>query len=157
MAKISPEQVFTKNDLHRYSTCCKFYPKVMQFFGFDVHVQCLVNNDHMSYYFYLEIKGFDFEVKLFASLSLADFYGKLLLLNKVKTQMMVNNSTLAEATNKLLDDQAKFYVIEQDLNDMINLKETDELEFVEVMDSELDRNYPDPQEYSKANDNKTVH
>ncbi|WP_440682942.1 hypothetical protein [Cysteiniphilum halobium] len=157
MEKITPEQVFNKNDLHGYTTCCKFYPKVMHFFGFDAHAQCLVNNDHMSYYFYLEIKGFNCEVKLFSSLSLMDFYGKLVLLNDVKDYITNNNCTLTEAIRYLLNNNVRFYVIEQDIDDMIGLKAIDELEFVEISDTDGDNNCSDHQGWSRANDNKTVH
>ena len=105
-------------------------------------------------YFHVEIKGFDFEVKLFASLSLADFYGKLLLLNDVKDYIDKHNCTLTEATRKLLDDNHRFYVIEQDLDDMINLKTADMLEFV---DDEIEHNLIDHKVWSQLSKSDTVH
>ena len=154
MAKIPPEKVFNKTDLYSYNTCCKFYPKAMNYFGFDGHVQCFVTKDNTPDYFYVEIKGFDFEVKLFASLSLADFYGKLLLLNDVKDYIDKHNCTLTEATRKLLDDNHRFYVIEQDLDDMINLKTADMLEYI---DDEVEHNLIDHQSWSQLSKSDTVH
>ena len=154
MAKIPPEKVFNKTDLHSYNTCCKFYPKAMNYFGFDGHVQCFVTKDNTPDYFYVEIKGFDFEVKMFASLSLADFYGKLLLLNDVKDYIDKHNCTLTEATRKLLDDNHRFYVIEQDLDDMINLKTADMLEYI---DDEVEHNLIDHTSWSQLSKSDTVH
>ena len=157
MAKISPEQFFNKNDLHGYTICCKFYPKLMHFFGFDANVKCVVKNDHMPNYFYLKVKGFNCEVKLFSSLSLMDFYGKLVLLNDVKDYMTNNNCSLTEAIRHLLDNNVRFYVIEQDIDDMIGLKAIDELEFVEISDTDVGNNCFDDQGWSSAKNNKTVH
>ena len=126
----------------------------MNYFGFDGHVQCFVTKDNTPDYFYVEIKGFDFEVKLFASLSLADFYGKLLLLNDVKDYIDKHNCTLTEATRKLLDDNHRFYVIEQDLDDMINLKTADMLEYI---DDEVEHNLIDHQSWSQLSKSDTVH
>jgi len=126
----------------------------MAYFGFDGYVQCFVKKDNTPDYFYVQIKGFDFEVKMFASLSLADFYGKLLLLNGVKDYIDKHDCTLTEATRKLLDDNHRFYVIEQDLDDMINLKTADMLEFV---DDEVEHHLIDHTTWSRLSKSDTVH
>ncbi|WP_192485162.1 MULTISPECIES: hypothetical protein [Cysteiniphilum] len=162
MAKIPPEKVFNQTDLHGYNTCCKFYPKAMAFFGFNGHVECFVTKDNTPDYYYVEIKGFDFEVKMFASLSLDDFYGKLLLLNDVKDYIDKHDCTLTEATRDMINNNHRFYVIEQDLNDMIELKAFETVDFV---DDEIEHNLIDHQAWSqfgdgqniKNNKNKTLH
>ncbi|GGG04987.1 hypothetical protein GCM10010995_23050 [Cysteiniphilum litorale] len=78
-------------------------------------------------YFYTEVQGYEFSVKLFSSLSLDEFFGKLVLLNEVRRYIKKHHCNVSEAIINLLADHGAFCVIEQDINEMIALKYSEEI------------------------------
>lgn len=80
-----------------------------------------VSHDKLNY-FYTEVKGYDFSVKLFSSLTLDDFFGKMVLLHAVKQYIKKHHCKVSEAIINLLADHGAFCAIEQDIQDMIALK-----------------------------------
>jgi hypothetical protein len=73
-------------------------------------------------YFYTEVKGYYFSVKLFSSLTLDDFFGKMVLLHGLKHYIKKHRCKVSEAIANLLEDHGAFCAIEQDIQDMIALK-----------------------------------
>ena len=84
MAVFAAEEIFSKGDLGKYYTCRVAYPIIMRFFEFEAEIGCVIKeveavkepnevkqnatHDKLNY-FYTEVKGYDFSVKLFSSLT----------------------------------------------------------------------------------------
>jgi len=95
----------------------------MKYFEFNAQVQCFVKDYNVVDYFYVEITGFDFPVKLFTSLTIGDFFGRLTLLSDFRKYVDENGRNVKEAFHSIVEDRAKMVVIERDIQEMIDLRE----------------------------------
>lgn len=111
-----------------YNLCCEHYPKLMKYFDFNGEVQCFVRDYNVVDYFYVEITGFGFPVRLFTSLSIADFFGRLTLLSDFRKYVDENGRNIKEAFHSIVDDKPKMLVIEKDIEEIIELREYSEVE-----------------------------
>jgi hypothetical protein len=100
----------------------------MKYFDFNGEVQCFVRDYNVVDYFYVEITGFGFPVRLFTSLSIADFFGRLTLLSDFRKYVDENGRNIKEAFHSIVDDKPKMLVIEKDIEEIIELREYSEVE-----------------------------
>jgi hypothetical protein len=159
MAKIQAKDVFNAGDLKMYNLCCEHYPKLMKYFEFNAQVQCFVKDNKTIDYCYVEVSGFDFDVKLFASLTIGDLFGKLALLNDFKKYIDKHDVSVNEAIHRIVEDTPRMIVIEKDIEEMIDLKTNDDIdgEYFDFEDSDsFDEGYERFDRLSNFK-SKTVH
>ncbi len=118
MKTVSPNEVFTANHLAIYTRCYDEYKRVFDQYYLNANVQCYVNKDNKPVYFCIDISGANFEMTLFESLSLAEFYGKLKLFIEFREYSGDAVDDMTQHLDWLIQNNIQFNTIKEDIGEM---------------------------------------
>ncbi len=118
MKTVSPNEVFTVNHLAIYTRCYHEYKRVFDQYYLNTNVQCYVNKDNKPVYFCIDISGASFQMTLFESLSLAEFYGKLKLFIEFREYSGDAVDDMTEHLDWLIQNNIQFNTIKHDIGEM---------------------------------------